>query len=197
MSNLKKLLPILAIVAIIGVGWFLSQNKKGGGISIPGVSKTYTAKGIQAVIELGIPMKCTYKIGDMEYEGYVKGKQWRGKMQFGDGRQGEVIMKDNCMWSWGDKDVQGVKMCFEPTEDGQDMWNDPQQDTVIDFDYQCRPAAITDAQFNPPANINFMDMDQMMSPEGYNTQDYNTGNYDIPAGVPDSPEDFDMSRYKE
>ena len=42
-----------------------------------------------------------------------------------------------------------------------------------------------------------MDMDQMMNSEGYDTQDYNTGNYDIPAGVPDSPEDFDMSRFKE
>ncbi|MFC1627331.1 hypothetical protein ACFL18_02095 [Patescibacteria group bacterium] len=198
MSNLKKLLPILAIVAVVGVGAVLLKNK---GVAVPGISKTYTAKGIKAIVDLGVPVKCSYQVGEMEYEGYVKGKQYRGKMQYPDGKQGEVIMKDECMWSWSETDGQGIKMCFPPTEDGEDIWDNP-ENANVDINYLCRPAAITDAQFVPPANINFMDMDDMdsmMDPQGYdyNTEDYDTGNYDIPAGVPDSPEDFDMSRYQE
>jgi len=201
-SNLKKLLPILAIVAVVGVGWFLFQNKKGGGASIPGITKSYSAKGLKAVVDLGIPVKCSYQIGEMKYEGYVKGKQWRGRMEYPDGRKGEVIMKGNCMWSWTNEEAKGIKMCFEPTEDGEDMWSDPQY-AGTDIDYKCSPAAITDAQFNPPTNIQFMDMDDlnqmMMDPESFNTQDNNAGIPDMPEtiGIPDSPEDFDMTRYQE
>jgi len=198
---LKKLLPILIILVVAGAGWyFLKGGKAGesGGISIPGVTKTYNAKGIKAVIDLGIPMKCSYKVGDMEYEGYVKGKQWRGHMKLPSGRQGEIIFKDNCMWSWN-ADKQGSKMCFELTEEGEDMWSQPQQATTMDVDYKCRPAAITDAKFIAPSDVTFMDLDQVMpgnmdtymddipdTPESFNMQ-----------GVPSTPEDFDMSRYKE
>jgi len=97
---LKKILPVLIILAVVGVGaYFFLGGKEGGGISVPGVSKSYTAKGIKAVIDLGIPMKCSYKVGDMEYEGYVKGEQWRGHIQLPNGNQAEIIFKDNCMWS--------------------------------------------------------------------------------------------------
>ncbi len=192
---MKKLLPILIILVVAGAGWyFLKGGKAGesGGISIPGVTKKYNAKGIQAVIDLGIPMKCSYKIGDMEYEGYVKGKQWRGHMQMPNGNQGEIIFKDNCMWSWT-ADKQGSKMCFEPTE-GEDIWSQPQQGTSMDVDYKCRPAAITDAKFIAPSDVIFMDLDQVMPG---NMDTYMDDLPDTPAGVPSTPEDFDMSRYKE
>jgi len=198
-SSLKKLLPILGILVIAGVGLYFLKGSKGGP-GLPGVTKNYTAKGIKAVIDLGIPMKCSYKVGEMEYEGYVKGQQWRGHIQLPNGNQGEIIFKDNCMWSWDDK-KQGTKMCFEPTEEGETLWDNPQQGTDMDLDYQCRPAAITDAKFTPPTDVNFMDLDDMMGPMGQDTYDMP----DIPdmpdapntIGVPTTPEDFDMSRYKE
>ena len=193
MSSLKKLLPILGILAIAGAGWYFLKGSKGG-VGLPGAAKSYTAKGLKAVIDLGVPMKCSYKVGDMEYEGYVKGQQWRGHMQFPDGRQGEIIFKDNCMWSWGD-DKKGTKMCFEPTEEDETIWDEPQQGATMDLDYQCRPTAITDAKFTPPSDVQFMDLDQMMGPEGFNMPDMPDAP-DMP-GVPSTPEDFDMSRYKE
>jgi len=195
-NNLKKLLPVLIILVVAGAGWyFLKGNKAGenGAISLPGIAKTYNAKGIKAVIDLGIPMKCSYKVGDMEYEGYVKGKQWRGHMKLPNGNQGEIIFKDNCMWSW-DVNKQGSKMCFQ-LEEGEDLWDQPQQDTTMDLDYKCRPAAITDAKFTVPSDVTFMDLDQTMP------SNMDTYMDDIPdsykQGVPSTPEDFDMSRYKE
>jgi len=197
---LKKILPVLVILAIAAGAYFFLGSKGGAGISVPGVSKSYTAKGLKAVIDLGIPMKCSYRVGDMEYEGYVKGQQWRGHIQLPNGNQAEIIFKDNCMWSW-DAKKQGTKMCFEPTEEGETIWDEPQQGTTMDLDYQCRPAAITDAKFVPPTDVNFMDLDQMMGPTGPET-------YDIPdfpdmpdvpdtTGIPTTPEDFDMSRFQE
>lgn len=122
--------------------------------------ESYTFKALKAAIELGIPLKCSYKVGDVEYSGYIKGRKWRGKMDSGDGRITEVIMKDNCMYSWSEGEQTGMKMCFE-----QDMWENEeyqQPDQVQEIDYFCAPAVVSDAQFDPPANINFMDTFQQM-----------------------------------
>jgi hypothetical protein len=123
---------------------------------------------LQAAVKLGIPMKCTYTVEGMEAEGWIKGQQYRGKMKNQQGQVGEVLMKDNCMWTWDETKGQGVKMCFDP-EENQDLW-DPQtwDETETegtqppDVDYHCNPAVVTEAQFQPPANIEFMDLDQMM-----------------------------------
>ena len=107
-------------------------------------------------------MKCTYKVEGYEYEGYIKGEKWRGKVKTADGKTGEVIMKDNCMWSWEEGVDQGMKTCFEETE-GDDYWGGGDSTTETpDIDYNCAPTAVTDSKFNPPSNVNFMDLDQLM-----------------------------------
>ena len=158
MINIKKILPIIIIVAIAAGAYFLF-GKKGGGV---GNARSFAT--LKAAVDLGIPMKCTYKVEGYEYEGYIKGEKWRGKVKSADGNIGEVIMKDNCMWSWTTETEQGVKMCFEEAEGEEDVWS--QQDTTPDIDYNCLPTAITDSRFDPPGNINFLDMDQMIQQQG-------------------------------
>lgn len=124
---------------------------------------------LKAAVALGVPMKCTYKIGDMEAEGYIKGQKYRGVMN-NQGKKGEVIVKDNCMWSWAEGEGQGVKICFEASESDK-MWDDPGNAQASDkevesdspeMEYKCAPAVFGDDKFNPPANITFIDPEQMM-----------------------------------
>ncbi len=127
---------------------------------VPKGEESYTFKALKAAIELGIPLKCSYKVGEVEYTGYIKGRNWRGKMDSGDGRITEVIMKDNCMYSWMEGEQTGMKMCFE-----EDMWESEgyQQPTQTqEIDYFCTPAVVGNSQFEPPANVNFMDTSQQM-----------------------------------
>lgn len=51
-------------------------------------------------------------------------------------------------------------MCFEPTEEGS-IWEMPREG-VPDVDHTCVPAVVSDSKFNLPANVNFMDMGEMM-----------------------------------
>lgn len=155
MIILKKILPIAIIVAVVGGGAYFFLIKKGGGVA----SKLQSFTSLKAAVELGVPMKCSYKVEGAEYEGYIKGKQWRGKMKSADGKFGEVILKDNCMWSWTSEDAQGLTMCFEPEEGEDDVWD--QQD-MTDVEYNCVPTAITDAKFDPPSNIKFLNLQEMM-----------------------------------
>ena len=97
-------------------------------------------------------------------------------MQFGDGREveanlhGEVIIKDNCMWSWSEGESQGMKTCFDAAE--QDIWDEPQGASASDVEYHCVPTVITDAKFIPPTNIEFMDLDEMMGGYGQEMPEY-------------------------
>jgi len=130
---------------------------------------------LQAAVALGVPMKCTYQVEGMEAEGFIKGKQYRGSMVSADGAKGEVIMKNNCMWTWEQDKNEGFTMCFDP-EEGKDIW-DPEawkeegsQTEVTgpppDMEYRCVPAVISDSQFEPPADVKFLDFDQMMQGVG-------------------------------
>jgi hypothetical protein len=158
----KKLLPIIIVVVVVAAGAYFFLGKGKTGMNIPGVSKQQKFATLKAAVELGVPMKCTYQVAGAEYEGYIKGEKWRGKVKSADGKVGEVIVKDNCMWTWSSDEDQGVKLCFEPAEGEESVWDQESFETQ-DIEYNCLPAAITDAQFEPPSDIQFMDMDQMMN----------------------------------
>ncbi len=171
---MKKILPIIIVVALLGVGAFAllgkGEGESGSEISESSQAETDSAPTIQkftalkAAVELGIPMKCSYSMGGVETEGYIKGEQWRGKMESQDGQTAEVIMKDNCMWSWGGGQPQGIKLCFTPEEGEGSVWD---QDDTSGLEYNCVPAAITDDKFTPPANIEFLDMSQGFDPANF------------------------------
>lgn len=156
---MKKILPIAVIVIVLAGGAYFLLGKKEVGKNGSIVNKLQSFTSLKAAIALGIPMKCTYKVEGNEYEGYIKGKQWRGKMKSQDGKVGEVILKDNCMWSWTSEETQGLKMCFEPEEGQEDVWD--QQDTQ-GIEYNCMPSAITDAKFDPPSTVKFLNLQEMM-----------------------------------
>ncbi len=125
---------------------------------------------LKDAIALGTAMKCTYRKDDNNFgTTYVKGKNVYSEYVAEDS-QGNLIMKDNCIYSWGSRQPdQGVKFCFDPSEfekmieEGQEFESQTEQSgPPPDIDYNCSPTVINDSQFNPPANINFMDMQQMM-----------------------------------
>jgi len=167
---MKKVLPIvLVLVAILG-GVYLLKGSGGtggtGGTGGVGKSDLFTGS-FEAAVKLGVPMKCTYKVEGNEYEGYVKGKNYRGMIKGADGSIGEVIMKDDCIWTWSQDEAQGIKTCLDSTdmEEGEedvDIWSQPQGSTAMDMEYNCLPAAITDAKFTPPSDIEFLDLEAMM-----------------------------------
>jgi hypothetical protein len=165
---MKKVLPIVLVVIVVGIVGFFLMNRGGEGMSIDKTpaglneGETFTGSLIDAV-KLGVAMKCTYEVEGNEYEGYVKGTNYRGKMTTVEGKVMEVIVKDNCMWSWSEEENQGIKTCFEETEmetEEGGIWE--QSGASVDINYRCVPTAVTDAQFTPPANIEFMDIDSMM-----------------------------------
>ncbi|MBN1168909.1 hypothetical protein JXA63_03375 [Candidatus Woesebacteria bacterium] len=177
----NKPLIIAAAIIVLGVGFYLlmsGRNKQSmdttetGSTDIASEEKTIVEKftgSLKEAIALGVGMKCSYEFDGNQYEGYVKGENYRGKMVNTDGQVGEIIMKDNCMWTWSEDEGQGIKTCFEEV-DGQDTEEGEESVSIWDqkamdesgISYTCVPSSVADSQFTPPSNINFMDIDSMM-----------------------------------
>lgn len=169
---MKKVLPIVIIISALAIGgWvFLGKGKSGVSMPVPGeVKKEAGEKGeefvgkIKEVVQKGVPMKCTYTQEGFTGTSYIQGKKMYSEVAQ-TGKVGYVIIKDNCMWSWSQGENQGVKMCYE-----EDFWEMSEEHTEegkaavpVEAEYRCTPAIFTDAKFNPPASVNFMDMDEMM-----------------------------------
>ena len=124
---------------------------------------------LKEVISLGGTMECTYKKDDTFFgKTWVKGKKFYTEFTQA-GKKGYVIMKDNCMYTWSSEQTDGFKICFDPAEFEEMMEGasdfGQQAGPPPDMNYNCMPAVIGDSRFNPPANINFMDFENMMQPE--------------------------------
>lgn len=160
---MKKLLPIIVVLAAVGVGAYIFLGKNGGGIAEK-ASDAFTGS-LRAAVEKGVPMKCTYTVEGNEYEGLIKGENWRGKMKSADGKVGEVIIKDDCMWSWDPEKKEGVKMCSQAAEESAEgetagsVWDQGSFDAG-GVEYRCVPTVVTDSQFEPPSDVKFMDLSQ-------------------------------------
>lgn len=181
---MKKALSILLLILMVVMlgGCKLLQKKEApaeGGVSPQQEESTTQEKSegkeesysgtFKKMWALGIPLKCTVKKDDFSSTGYIKGKNYYAEVSQG-GREGYLIMKDNCLWTWNKNEPQGFKMCFEPQEGEEDSWMDMEGAPPSDVEYHCSPTLVTDAKFNPPGNVQFMTMEEMMQGQGMTPQ---------------------------
>ena len=115
---MNKLLPIALIVLAVGAVIYIFINRGSSNTSVdvasPDSSTPDTFSGmLKDAVELGVVMKCTYEVEGNEYESFIKGENYRGKIKTTEGKTGEIIIKDNCMWTWSEEETQGIKICFE------------------------------------------------------------------------------------
>ncbi|MFC1654051.1 hypothetical protein ACFL1M_04355 [Patescibacteria group bacterium] len=189
----KVIIPFFVLVAA-GAGWyFIKGNKTSKSINLGASLKEEAFKGsMAAAVKLGVPMKCSYSIGDeMESEGYIKGKNYRGKAVMEQGKISEVIMKDECMWNWDADSKEGTKFCFEGDQVNT-MWEDfdenveemdePQEFKAPDVEFDCNPVVVSDDMFAPPTDVSFVDMAAMMQ-ESVQKLEESMDDFEIPEGM--------------
>ena len=169
----KIMLLGLGVLVVVGIGGYLIINnaqtqKENTDQSQSDLSSEQTGAvknfvgSIQEAMSMGVGMKCTYEVEGSQYEGYVKGNSYRGMVASAQGIS-QVIVKDNCVWSWSEDESQGVKMCSDP-EDGSDssVWDNPESGLDTSLNYECSAVAVSDSQFSPPSDIEFIDFEAMM-----------------------------------
>lgn len=185
-SKGNKSLPLIVIVIavlVLGAGAYMFLGKDKSTAPVDTVVVQQEDSGTKAesfvgtlkeAIALGVGMECTYMFEGNEYQGVIKGENYKGEMLSADGKLVSVIMKDNCMWTWEQGSAQGMTFCTEEVvmegEDevngGASIWDQPESASSSDANYNCNPATISDSQFTPPTDVEFLDPTSMMEDFG-------------------------------
>jgi hypothetical protein len=177
---MKKTLPIIIIAAVVLLlGFYLMANR---GMKNKSTSTTEQEQAqnverktfvgsLKEAVSFGIALKCTYEVEGNQYEGYIKGENYRGEMASAEGQIAHVIVKDNCMWTWEEGATEGVKTCYddvEAMETDETMMEEEESSSVWDqsqgsgISYTCTQSAVNDSMFEPPTEVTFMDLNTMM-----------------------------------
>lgn len=156
------------IVFLLLIGLFLSgcgvKNKLENKVKEK-INEEFTGN-LQQAMKLGVPMKCEWRQNENKGTSYVKGKNLYAEMTT-NGKTAYFIQKDGCMWVWDQEQPQGTKICSDKNEVEEPVLPETNSDfkakgVNLDVEYKCNPALIGDEKFNPPADKNFIDLQQMM-----------------------------------
>jgi len=171
--KLKKIflffITSLAVFLLGGCSFFSNKNLTDSSESQKKEQQQESFSGtLKEAMMKGIPLKCTWNKDNKFFgTGYLKGKNYYAEMNQ-EGKEGFLLMKENCMWMWDKVNPQGIKTCFEDT--GEDWWESENTDSTgappADMQYNCVPAVILDSRFDLPTNVNFMTIEEMMSGQG-------------------------------
>lgn len=172
---MKKNIIVILVVLVLAVAAFflINKDKTNSTLLVNEAASSNEEKSgpfmgtLKEAMALGVAMKCENSVeteeGDGTVSGIIQGKEYIGQIS-ANGKTQNVILKDNCMWSWEEGANNGITMCFEAVEEGS--IEDTQDLFSADFDQmdanvRCMPTVVTPGMFNPPANVNFLNMDNM------------------------------------
>ncbi|MDD5481326.1 MAG: hypothetical protein PHR64_00030 [Candidatus Shapirobacteria bacterium] len=167
----KSIILILAagVFATAGLFWAITkqnsavvtvdEGKKPAAVSQP---QEETLIGtLRDIIAKEVPMRCVYEVDGVEYEGLVKGKNYRGKVSQ-DGQVTEIIVTGGQVYLWQEGKVQGMKMAFDIESAEEEDNENVTAFAGLDIEYRCLPVVVTDDQFSPPEEVDFFDLDQTL-----------------------------------
>ena len=92
-----------------------------------------------------------------------KGKSIRSETD-NKGQKYYVILKDQKLWSWSDKDKNGLLIDISDTQSKAQTGQKSEEDIIDEVEQHkenCKPTVVSDSMFNPPSDINFQDLGQM------------------------------------
>ncbi len=180
MEKIKKLLVLLPLLFLLtGCSVpFIGQNQQNEG----GKQQEQQGKNEQKNLSLrnvfgrGDAYKCSYQIQDAEVTVYAKGQKMRVEgMSLDNNGQGSGGMINDGEWIyiWNDENKEGMKYNLKTLEElNQEVeseevenYQNPEEwakQVEAEYEVKCEPTAISDSRFNPPENVEFKDLTEML-----------------------------------
>ncbi|MCS6956630.1 MAG: hypothetical protein NZM02_02175 [Patescibacteria group bacterium] len=181
---MKKIVPIILIVLLIGAGYFFLNNKKQkNSVSKKTQENTIQkqeniAQKIKEMISKNLKIKCTYQTDNKttKVTTYLKGENnIRVKIE-GKNQNSEAIFIKGKMYSWDNKTKQGLIISINQLTEKKDktIVENPKKyiEELEKTKTYCQQENFSDSIFQPPANIKFQDLDKIQ-------EMMNQGNFQI------------------
>lgn len=118
---------------------------------------------IKDAMSKSLSLQCDYTSGNVKSTVYIKGKSLRSETD-SQGSKIYAILKDNKLWSWSDKDKNGLLMDLTDTQNKEAAGQKSGDDIIGEvekYKQNCKQTIVSDSMFNPPSDIKFQDLSQM------------------------------------
>ncbi len=165
---MKKLLPIIIVVALVlvGAGGYMVMSNKGGN---PLNSATNSFTSIKDALSKSISLECDYtdETG-RKVKSWIKNGAVRADVTSSNPDEaGSTIVKEKKMYFWNAKSAISLTLTDEAQKEVNNQANEITKDKEVvneieKYKSSCKPAVVSDSLFTPPANINFQDMSKLL-----------------------------------
>lgn len=160
---------LVILVAVLAGGYYF-MNSKG---SNPLTNSTNPIKNMEDALSGSGSMKCEFiDEQGQQVVSFVKAGKMKSVINNGQG-MGGMIYKDDTMWTWDSVSKQGFTMSVpkgsESTESVGEFSDYPAADkseleaNIEKYKDQCKEQSIDDSEFNPPTDITFQDMRDLIN----------------------------------
>lgn len=176
---MKKIVPVLVVLILLGVGGYFYMSSKGTIPKTPFGTASNSTGGnvftsIKDALSKSMSLKCVYKDEKgAETVSYIKGGAVRVMVtETGDTEQyGNILMKDKKMYMWSDKTKQGFTLMIKepenispvPESGNKEAQKTNDQESVLaqieKYKDACKVEVIADSYFTVPSGVQFQDMD--------------------------------------
>lgn len=166
---MKKILPILVVLLLLGIGGYFFMSSKGTLPKTPlntGTSNAFDS--IQDALSKSLSLKCVYKDEQgIQTTTYIKGGAVRVNMEgIKDNEQpGSIILKDKKMYMWNEVSKTGFTYTItepEVTPGTESPKVDNKDSSVLagieKYKDSCKTEVVADSLFVPPTDVKFQDM---------------------------------------
>ncbi|MBD3388135.1 MAG: hypothetical protein GF416_03725 [Candidatus Altiarchaeales archaeon] len=114
----------------------------------------------------GQSYRCTYRYEKSQAETWIKGKKYKSVVQ-AEGMKVNTVSDGEWAYQWMEGETSGTKFRlsdFESMEEEaeQVQYQDIETVASVAVNVDCRPEAIGDSTFNPPGNVQFQDLGEML-----------------------------------
>lgn len=168
------ILVVLALLLVVGGGIFVAtrqrlsppttnQNTTANATSPTAAPKEGVFESIREAMSRSLSLQCEYRNDTTVTLAYIKGEKIRIDSSQNEKSQSGTIIKENKMWTWDATKKEGLIMPFR-SETGQGLAVDPEK-IISDLEKEkqfCHAAAFSDDIFNPPSDVKFSDLSEMM-----------------------------------
>ncbi len=169
--------PIVIVLLVVGIlvvlGGGYSLMNKGGMMKGSMMGGPNAVTSIKDALTKSVSMECEYEEGTTKTKAWIKNGAIRADVVSEDEQSnGSFIMKDKDkkMYFWNEK--EGYVMTIpdsEEVEGSESTESSPTNDIMKDLEEykdHCKPAVVSDSLFNPPSDVTFQDMSEMMNGSG-------------------------------
>ena len=156
---MKRLFVLIVVLMLASCGGTTDSPSSEPAKESAPVKQTFDS--LQAAMDSGLGMKCTFNYEGETGEVLVKGEKYSTTIK-SEGQLAHSISDGTNMYVWADGQKEGIMVTPQELKEagGESQYGVFDQDQKVDF--TCLPHVVSGASFQPPGDVKFITITELM-----------------------------------